>query len=88
MALEQFPSTVPVTVVFVRLTTIGAAMEGTGAPDKSAPAWAVRLIGSFYDAHLCGPDELTPPQCGPHPTTALAVIAVRTGEMWGAMPAP
>lgn len=88
MAIEQFPSSIPVTVVSVRLMTIGAAMQGTGAADKSAPAWAVLLSGSFYDAIQCGPMTLAPPRCPPHATTAYAMIAVRTGESWGQMPAP
>lgn len=88
LAIERSASSVPVKVLSMRLTTIGAAMQGTGAPDKSAPAWAMVLSGSFYDETQCGPQTISPPQCGPHATTALVVIDARTGEMWSEMPAP
>ena len=88
MALEQFPSSVPAKVTSVELTTIGEAMQGTGAPDPTVPAWKVLLEGSFYDSRQCGPDELSPPRCPEHPTTALLVIDARSGDSWGQMPAP
>ncbi len=88
LALAQFTSSEPVTVLSVRLTTIGAAMQGTGAPDKNAPAWAVRLSGSFFNGQVCGPTAMIPPQCPAHTTTALVLIDARTGETWGQTPAP
>ncbi|MGZ8563200.1 MAG: hypothetical protein ACXWWU_06240 [Candidatus Limnocylindria bacterium] len=87
-AIRQFSSSIPMIVVSVKLTTIGAAMLGTGAADPNAPAWAVILSGSFYDATRCAPDDLDPPTCPPHDTTALAVVAVKGGEVWGQRPWP
>ena len=88
IALASFTSSEPVTVLSIKLTTIGAAMPGTGAADPSAPAWAVRLSGSFYDANICPADRITPPDCPAHTATAFAVIDARTHEFWGQRPAP
>lgn len=87
IALDTFPSSIPVTVVSIRLTTVGEAMEGAGSGDKDGPAWRLVLSGSFYDEQ-CGPDKIAPPQCPEHPTSALVVIAARGGETWGQMPFP
>lgn len=87
LALLSFTSSEPVSVLSVKLTTLGAAMEGTGA-DPRTPAWAVRLSGSFYDANICPADRVAQPDCPEHTATAFAVIAVNGGEVWSQRPAP
>lgn len=87
IALDSFPSSIPVTVVSIKLTTVAAAMQGAGVADPDEPAWRLVLSGSFYDSE-CGPIKIDEPECPPHYTSALIVIAVRGGEIWAEMPAP
>ena len=87
IALDTFPSSVPVTVVSIKLTTVAAAMQGAAGADPDEPAWRLVLSGSFYD-EMCGPIKIAPPECPPQYTSALVVIAARGGEIWASMPFP
>jgi len=67
-------------------TPISAEAATTLAIERSASSVPVKVLSN--DETQCGPQTISPPQCGPHATTALVVIDARTGEMWSEMPAP
>jgi hypothetical protein len=87
IAARSTTSTVPVSVIWARLSTYGREASGTQVAPAETPVWAVEVTGSFPLS--CGPASLSPRSCPPPLRTGLVLIDARTGAFIQArLPAP